>query len=288
MRANFLVPTLAIGMMLLAAGARAESERTWRSHPPIRVAPPPSQRPIAKGPSWFVDPVKGDDANAGTEQKAWKTIAHALPQLKAGDTLCLRGGNYFEKVCISLVGKPDAPITIRGYPGERAIINGGLREFFETPQEAWEPVSGGAAGEFRSVRAHPNIRDVVGAFGDSFVGLQTYWHRVDLTATNELWTSVGEHGVEPVYCGPGLWYDRDSGRIHARLAHTRLDWPGVPNYQGETDPRKLPVAIAPFRSMPLHVDNAKHVRFQDLTICGGGYNTVVIDYGVDSHLSQRI
>ena len=37
--------------------------------------------------------------------------------------------------------------------------------------------------------------------------------------------------------GPGVWYDKDSGRIHARLAHTHLPAP-IPNYRGETDPRR--------------------------------------------------
>ena len=257
----------------------AESPRNWRSHPPIRVAPAPSQRPLGKGPTYFAHPTNGDDTSPGTEQKPWKTITHSLLQLKAGDTLCLRGGTYFEQIRVSLAGKADAPFTIRGYPGEQATINGGIREFLETPQQAWEAVPG-TDGEFRSTRAYPNIRDVVGAFGDSFVGLQTYWHRVDLTATNELWIAEGKGEVAPVYCGPGLWYDRETSRIHVRLAHTHLDWQGVPNYQGETDPRKLLLVIGPFASTPLRVDGARHVRFQDLTICGGGFETVVIEQGL--------
>lgn len=283
---------IAMTTLCAALSAFAETTKTWQSHPPVRVAPPPSQRPLEKGPTYFVHPLNGDDANAGTEQKPWKTIAHALQQLKAGDTLCLRGGTYFEQVRVSLDGKPEAPVTIRSYPGEQAIINGGLRDFVESPTQAWEPAPGGAAGEFRSTREYPNIRDVVGAFGDSFVGLQTYWHRVDLTATNELWTGpdkgeakanpdAAKKDVDPVYCGPGILYDSQTSRIHVRLAHTHLKWPGVPNYEGETDPRKLPLVIAPFRSVALHVDGAQHVRFQDLILCGGGFESVVIDQGIE-------
>jgi hypothetical protein len=63
------------------------------------------------------------------------------------------------------------------------------------------------------------------------------------------------------------------------LAHTTFKH--FVNYEGETDPRKLPLVIAPFRSVPLWVDQAKHVRFQDLIIRGGGYHTTEVTYGVD-------
>jgi len=56
--------------------------------------------------------------------------------------------------------------------------------------------------------------------------------------------------VKPVYCGPGIWYDKDRGRIHVRLAHTNIRLPEeaqhtVVNYRGERDPRRLPLVIAP-------------------------------------------
>jgi hypothetical protein len=92
--------------------------------------------------------------------------------------------------------------------------------------------------------------------------------------------------VLPLYCGPGLWYDRDSGHIHVRLAHTYLKTPGLANYRGETDPRKLPLLIAPFGSKPLFVDMAKHVRFQDLVVRGGGHDCVVLQMGIDVELDN--
>jgi hypothetical protein len=45
-----------------------------------------------------------------------------------------------------------------------------------------------------------------------------------------------------VYMGPGLWQD-DQGRVHVRLSHTTNGIPEVEDYHGETDPRKLPLAI---------------------------------------------
>lgn len=236
-----------------------------------------------KGPGLFIDPSHGNDKNDGSQKSPWRTINHALNRAKPGDTLYLRGGVYRENVYCAVAGRKDAPITLRSYPGEQAVIDGGLAEFQAEPAKAWVPYPQGAADEFRSTKPYKNIRDVVGLFGDSLVGLQTYWHAKDLRAKNELWIDDPEkqHMVLPMYCGPGLWYDRDTGHIHVRLAHTNLENPHVANYRGETDPRKLPLIIAPFKSVPLFVDLAQHVRFQDLVIRGGGHNCVVLQTGVD-------
>jgi hypothetical protein len=275
--------------MALLAGppipAATQAESKFLSHPPLRTVPPPSNRPLAKGPAYFVDARRGDDANSGGKESPWRTINHALRQLKAGDTLYLRGGVYYENVYVALAGRKDAPVTLRSAPGEQAVIDGGLREFFETPAEAWEPHPQGAPGEYRSKRSYPNLRDVVGSFGDSMIGLQTYHHAKDLRATGEAidwedWARQDQTDIKPLYCGPGMWYDVETGRIHLRLAHTRLPEP-VANYKGETDPRKLPLVIAPFHSVPLHVDGARHVRFQDLIVRGAGYTAAVLDLTAD-------
>jgi hypothetical protein len=252
-------------------------------------APPPSRRPLAAGPAKFVDPRRGDDGHDGSRAHPWKTVARALRGLRPGDTLYLRGGVYREPVRIALAGRKDAPITLRSFPGEQAILDTGIAEFFIDPAKSWEPAPGGAPGEYRSRRRFPNLRDVMGSFGDSMVGLHTYHHAKDLRAAGEIWKipegkDPREADVEPVYCGPGLWYDRDTGHIHVRLAHTHL--PGLPNYEGETDPRKLPLVIAPFRALPLHLDGARHVVLQDLVIRGGGHDTVVLDQAGDVELDN--
>jgi len=289
-RILFGIRTLTLTVALLGCtglpgrlGVRAETMK-YQSHPPLRTAPPPSKRAVAKGPARFVNARGGDDQGEGTKASPWKTIQHALQFLEAGDTLYLRGGVYYENVRIALAGRKDAPITLRSYRGETAIIDGGFREFFESPSEAWTPFAGGAEGEFVSTRAYRNIRNVMGSFGDSMVGLNTYFHAIDLRAKSEIWhwkdwDKRGETDAEPLYCGPGLWYDRSTGHIHARLAHTNL--PEIDNYRGETNPRSMPLIIAPHGSVPLTINGAHHLRLQDLVIRGGGYDSVVIDYGVD-------
>lgn len=253
----------------------------YLSHPPIRQIPRAPKRPKATGPTFFVDASKGDDAGPGSKGEPWKTINHAMKQVRAGHTLYLREGSYFENIYCAAAGTPDAPITIRAYPGERVTIDGGIPEFQIDPYGSWEPYSGGAEGEYTSTKVYRNVRDVLGLFGDSNVGLQTYWHLEDLRAENEFWDADPEtKAIKPVYCGPGLWYDKQTGRIHARLAHTHIDNPKVTNYQGVTDPRQVPLVVAPFSSVPLFVDQGMYVHFQDLIIRGGGFNTVVLQFGV--------
>jgi len=260
----------------------SSEQKTSLSHAPLRKLPPIVNRPMSDGPAYFVDPEAGSDGNPGSAERPWSTINHALKQLQAGDTLYLRAGSYFENVYCAVAGTPEKPITIRAYPGERVVIEGGMAEFQTAPSKAWQSFVDGAQGEYVSTREYRNIRDVIGLFGDSNVGLQTYWHADDLRAENELWiTDRQTRALEPVYCGPGLWYNKQTGRIHVRLAHTHIDNPEVANYTGETDPRKLPLVIAPFNSVPLFVDQGMYVRFQDLVIRGGGFNTVVLQFGID-------
>jgi len=259
------------------------------SHPALRTPPPAAERPLADGPVLFVDPNGGDDSADGSRERPLQTAMAGISRLRPGMTLCLRGGTYFEPLTISAQGSEEAPVTIRAFPGETVIIDGGLREFVESPETAWEPCPDSVPGEFRSTQAWPNLRTVVGSFGDSQVGLNTYWYRDDLRSSLETVTHLDpararETDILPLWCGPGLWYDAASGYIHARLAHTHVQ--GVSNYQGETDPRRLPLVIAALRSVPLRLDGARHVRIFDVTIRGAGHDAVVLDQCENIHLEN--
>jgi hypothetical protein len=265
------------GLLLGVAPARAAEVK---SHPPLRQAPAPANRPLAERQVLFVDAAAKDDSGDGTKERPWKSIGHAVKHLKAGETLCLRGGIYYERVYLALAGEQGKPITIRSAPGEQAVIDGSFAEFTQQHAAAWQPLAGGAPGEYVSAATYPNLRDVVGSFGDSLVGLQTYYYAKDLQSEGELidwenWDKQQETDIKPLYCGPGLWLDRATGRIHCRLAHTHLPQP-IDNYRGSTDPRELPLIIAPFDSVPLTLDGCQHLRLQDLVIRGAGYTSIEI------------
>lgn len=257
----------------------------YASHPPVRPLPKPAATPKTDGPAKYVDPQKGSDENPGTEDRPFLTLAHAVTKLAPGETLYLRGGTYYEHVTVTAQGTAEKPITIAGYPGELAIIDGGLREFFEQPEQAWEPVEDGALGEFRSTKTYPDLGgkpesvNVLGNFGDSMLPLQGYHFLGDLRSDNPYWNVSQKVGsTDYVYCGPGIYYDPESGRIHCRLAHTKLNALGDFNYRGETDPRKIPLVIAGFAGgSPLRLQNAQWVRLQDLVLRGAREATLAID-----------
>ena len=95
---------------------------------------------IRPGRTFYVSP-KGDDKNDGTSpEKAFRTITRGAALLRAGDTLLIGGGEYFEpEIKINVkedstgfaeqCGKPGSPIRIMGVKGEKAVIVGGQKLF---------------------------------------------------------------------------------------------------------------------------------------------------------------
>jgi hypothetical protein len=68
--------------------------------------------------------VNGSDANAGTFEKPFATINKGANLLVAGDTLYIRGGTYNQTVSVENSGTASEFITVMGYLGEAAIIDG--------------------------------------------------------------------------------------------------------------------------------------------------------------------
>ena len=246
-----------------------------QSHSPQRPLPKAVHRALTRGPAYYVDSSRGDDTSDGSIKQPWKTIQHSVGRLQPGDTLYLRGGVYYEQVVLDKAGARAKPITIRSLPGELAIIDGGLSPFADAPSESWEPVKG-VTDEFRSTQMFPRLERVVGNFGDSLIPLHSYRDAADLRSTREAPIRDKSRERKPFYLGPGLWYDAESERIHVRLAHTHIKAFGTGNYRGETDPRKMPLIIASWKSTPLTLQDAKHIHIQDLVIRGGGDSTVLL------------
>jgi hypothetical protein len=281
---NRLGTIAAAVVICLTQSARAISETPsdFVSHSPPRPLPVASDRPLEEGPTYFVDPV-GDDQSDGSQENPWRTIGHAVAKLKPGDTLVLRGGTYYEHVTARLIGTSDKPITIRAYPGELAILDGGLWDFFNQPATSWEQCPGGADGEYWSKKTYPKLKvegdgpGVFGNFGDALVPLQAYRFHGDLRSDNPFWNVENKVGSESfVYCGPGIFFDSATGRIHCRLAHTKLAGLGDDNYRGETDPRKVPLVIAGGEEPPLALVGCQDVRLQDLVLRGSRVATLQI------------
>lgn len=78
-----------------------------------------------EGQTYYVAP-SGNDNNAGSLTKPWRTISRATDEgvLKPGDIVYIRTGTYNEHVRPRTSGAVGNPIIYRNYPGETPIISG--------------------------------------------------------------------------------------------------------------------------------------------------------------------
>ncbi len=86
--------------------------------------------PLSTGKAFFVSPSSGNDANPGTITAPWKTLQKAFNALLPGQTAYLRAGTYgafCTTSTFSHAGTAADPITVAGYPYERALIHGQIR-----------------------------------------------------------------------------------------------------------------------------------------------------------------
>ena len=83
------------------------------------------EQPAAK--TYYVA-TDGDDASSGLERgRAWRTVGHAAASVRAGDTILIAGGTYFEKVRVRVSGDKGLPIRFQSIPGEKVIFDGNQR-----------------------------------------------------------------------------------------------------------------------------------------------------------------
>ena len=78
----------------------------------------------ATATEFYVAPT-GTAMDDGSKAKPWdlQTALSHPKSVKPGDTIWLRGGTYKGAFTSKLNGAGGAPITIRQYPGERAILD---------------------------------------------------------------------------------------------------------------------------------------------------------------------
>jgi hypothetical protein len=120
-----------------------------------------SMPPLVEGAEWYVSP-SGSASNTGSQNSPW-SLQHSLRgangQVRAGDTVWLRDGVYKDCYFASgLAGTSSAPITFRGYPNERPIIDDGgkMRNPTERCNSALE-VESGSWVVFRDFEVMSNV-----------------------------------------------------------------------------------------------------------------------------------
>lgn len=88
----------------------------------------------------YVVATGGDNANPGTEDKPWKTLAKAAASVAPGDVVCIRAGEYFVGPTwrVNKPGKEGGPITYQAFgDGEVRITPSTIQR-----REAWTLVKG--------------------------------------------------------------------------------------------------------------------------------------------------
>jgi hypothetical protein len=73
---------------------------------------------------YFVSPSGSDTNGDGSIGNPWQTITFAIDYIQPGDALYLRNGAYHEQLITVRDGIASAPITIAGYTGETAVVDG--------------------------------------------------------------------------------------------------------------------------------------------------------------------
>jgi hypothetical protein len=215
----------------------------------------------ALAPAYYLAP-HGDDNNSGDPNSPWKTLAHALTKLSPGDSLYLRGGVYYEHdVTTGLQGTAAAPITIQSFPGEHAILDGGVPDFKVISQGNWELVDSGLH-LYRSKQTFSGslVRAWLVA---ADIQLVEYSADQDLESTN--YGPV--NGRAALYIGPGVQLRAD-GHIYIRLQSNPNDL---------TDPTGKPITPTPVDTDPnnnkidvftsdniLLLNGAAYLHFKDL------------------------
>ncbi|NUQ62414.1 MAG: right-handed parallel beta-helix repeat-containing protein [Pirellulales bacterium] len=137
---------------------------TSTTDPPGTFATP-SQRPAPR--TFHVAPT-GDDARSGlSATDAWRSVAHAAGQVRAGDTVLIHAGTYEEYVLVRATGDEQSPIAFRAAPGETVWMEGSDR--FRTT--AFHLVATHHVHidgiRFRHFRYAPHSGDVINIFGGS-------------------------------------------------------------------------------------------------------------------------
>jgi len=67
----------------------------------------------------------GNDANPGTKEQPFRTIAHAVTNANAGMTIWVDGGVYYEgSLMFEHNGTPGRPIVLRAVPGQNVVMDG--------------------------------------------------------------------------------------------------------------------------------------------------------------------
>jgi hypothetical protein len=147
---------------------------------------------------WYAAP-GGLATNDGTAARPWNlatALAGAGGRVQPGDTIWLRGGTYAGSFQSAVAGTAVAPVVVRQYPGERAIIdNRGSSSTALTVNGAWSQFR-----DFEIMNSDP-VRTV------SFTGNGGRTHALYNKANHTRYINLVVHDAGVAYYGEPANYD---------------------------------------------------------------------------------
>ncbi|MCF6158847.1 MAG: hypothetical protein E3K32_09805 [wastewater metagenome] len=219
----------------------------------------------------------GSDSNNGSLSAPWETIKSSIPKLQPGDTLLVRGGTYYEsEIVTDIRGTESNRITIKNYPGEEPVIDGGYREFREVPNSDWE-LYDSKRDIYRSVDTYPDAGMVYGYFGsdnDNY-RLVSYERYNDLSSDNEDYTNSGN-----IYIGPGVFWKSSDKRIYIRLQPGKQAIFMGYKISSDTDPRSTKLYIFPHHEIFTFKKGGSYINIEGMNL---RYQNNILEFKSKSH-----
>jgi hypothetical protein len=256
----------------------------------------------------------GAGGGSGTDADPFHSVAEAIGEAQNGAIVKLHAGHYLESVTVKNVsGLSARKIRVQPFGDGPVFIDSLVPEFLH-PNARWDRVlapNGSFTGEYVWPESFPPPPDVTeverfrvnsGAFLDRprhtrLVGYSQPW---DFRADNQLWpkdrpgpddgnriwredtdgTFIPEvrkgqiHTLPPLYMGPGVWFDPEQLKVHVRLSRTDNNIPGWEDYEEETDPNRLRLALCQGEDYALFLTNCHHITFHDLELRFGNPDTI--------------
>ncbi len=210
----------------------------------------------AQAATYHADTSKGNDANDGlSDAKAFATLKKACETVKAGDTVIVAPGIYFEVAQLQAAGTPDKPITFRAAKVEKNAV-----------------IVTGAVPDIRRGKVEWRLDDAE---------LQLYSTPISYEPTRALYDGVDLYpygsleGLKrfrstAVFLGPKHGFTTSGGRVYVRL-HASGKY-------GPTDPKKHAMCFSPRGATGswagTRVESPQHYNFG---VLAAGQAHVVLD-----------
>ena len=187
--------------------------------------------------TFIVDTSTGDDSNSGDIEEPLKTIGECIARLdEAGDECLIREGRYREVLTISgLRGSAENPISIRGYKGEKAVLDGTVH--LDTSNMVLDPVSGICSTPIKHNITALFLKDEMltaarwpnALWSDKTVFNNSFWGKFDASSSRGEVVDAGglaESGINAT----GTMAILNIGSFQTFVSRVEKHSPGTPNF----------------------------------------------------------